>query len=136
MKIKFVKILTSLFLSITSVMCFTHNVNAVKDSCDNVVRVDISQFNLSPKNLANLHYLNSPQIKGYLVQCLEQSGFISADEIYEIKSKFDRIGFFYLPKSIYDSKGRPILRLWVPSDKYEDHNSGTLYFIPLEYATR
>lgn len=132
MKKSFIKILMSLLLLIIPIMYFTNDVNATK----NFTWVDASHIDLSPESLLDAGYLNSPQMKEFLVRCIEQSECLQTRGINEIKFKFQHVEFFCLESSLYDDQERPLLRLWVPADIDSNNGKGILYTIPLECGLR
>ncbi len=130
MKTRISRILFSFFLFIIPAIYLSSNAYAGKDNC---VFVDPSAVSLSPKDILDFEYLNSPEIKHYLIEAIRLSCCFSEKILNEIKQKSDYVNFFCFENALHDNMERVILRMWIPLDVQSMKQCGTLISLPIDY---
>lgn len=130
MKTRIFKIMLSLLILASTISYHTNKVYA-----NEFILVSSSEIDLSEDRLFKPEYLNSPQIKEYLVQCIIKAGILSESLIQCIKEKLNMIEFFCMNSAMYDNEGRVLLRIWMPAGKKTGllRPQGMLYTIPMQY---
>ncbi len=141
MKIKIIKILVSFLLSITPMIYSAQNAHAF---WDNIMLVDKSIIDLSPKSLTNPEYLNSTYMKVYLLECIKNFDCLPPMVINNMEKKLGFVEFFCLKDSIYNDNNQVILRIWIPfnikklvsSQKSQKSEKGILCWVRMDYEPR
>ena len=131
MKKNIFKVLLSFLILTIPTLYFSNNVSAN----NHFILVNKSIINLSPQHLPDSSYLNSEEIKCYLLSCIMKADFLEKSNIQEMAAKLHHAGFECLNAKYHDGSEKVILRIWVPKDTTtgEAIHCGTLYSIPMSY---
>ncbi len=131
MKIRIIKVFFNLLISIITLIFFIPGAYAAGEH----VVVEESRINLSPDSITKCN-LNSPEIKHYLIECIEISNILPIFYIADIKEKENHISFFVLEDNLFNNEGKILLYVWVPFQVNKPTGKGYFHILPLIYKIR